>query len=250
MTTDFLSLIATHYDELHAFARAFLRDRKTTADFLRRAAPALQEGFPASLPAAGFSAWARERLAAALRDAADPLRRPATLAALAEAFERRRDRPPLRAELLDRAIQALSQDAQPPLTARYENDLSVETVAWRFRTSPANAMAALSRIRRLLIKELLGAAPNARFDELLQKHLEGAASRIEREALAARVTERPEAADAFADACLLDADLSLYFTQDPDAPDEGASLAVRLADRTTSPRSSPARRPGRARSRT
>ena len=173
-----------------------------------------------------------------------------TLAALADAFERRRDPRPERAASLDAAIESLSQDAQPVLTARYEKDLPLETVGWRFRTSPANAMAALSRIRRLLLKELHGAAPNARFDELLQKHLEGAASRVEAESLAARVTQRPDAADAFADACLLDADLSLYFTHDADAPDEGASLALKLADRTTSPRSSPARRPGRARSRT
>ncbi|HEX7900687.1 MAG TPA: hypothetical protein VF950_23195 [Planctomycetota bacterium] len=246
MTTDFLSLIAAHYDDLSAFVRAFLRERKAVADFLHRAAPGLQQGCPRS----GFPDWARRRLAAELQDATDPLRRPATLTAIADAFERRRDLPPLRTELLDRAIQGLSQDAQPPLTARYENDLPLETVAWRFRTSPENAMAALSRIRRLLLKELLGSAPNARFDELIQKHLESSAGRVEKEALAARVTERPEAADAFADACLLDADLSLYFSRDPDAPDEGASLALKLADRTTSPRSSPARRPGRARSRT
>ena len=249
MTTDFLSLIAAHYDNLSAFVRAFLRDRKAVADFLRRAARGLQESCPRSLPASDFPDWARRRLAAELQDEADPLRRPRTLAALAEAFERRRDVPPLRAEILDAAIQSLSQDAQPALTARYENDLPVETVAWRFRTNPENAMAALSRIRRVLLKAVHGAAPNARFDELVQKHLERATSRTEAEALAARVTQQPAAADAFADAALLDADLSRYFSQDPDAPDEGASLALKLADRTTSPRSSPARRPGRARSR-
>src|SRR5688572_15064576 len=97
--TDFLSLLATHYDELRAFTRAFLRDRKATADFLRRAARGLQEGYPRSLPASGFPAWARRRLAADLQDAADPLRGPATLAALAEAFERRRDLPPMRAKI-------------------------------------------------------------------------------------------------------------------------------------------------------
>ncbi len=248
MTTDFLSLIAARYDDLSAFVRAFLRDRKAVVDFLRRAAPGLQESWTG--PTSSFPAWACKRLAADLQDEADPLRRPRTLAALADAFERRRDRRPDHAELLDRAIQGLSQDAQPALTARYENDLPVETVAWRFRTNPETAMAALSRIRRLLLKELLGSAPNARFDELIQKHLERATNRVEAEALAARVTGESAAADAFADAALLDADLSLYFTQDPDAPDEGASLALKLADRTTSPRSSPARRPGRARSRT
>jgi DNA-directed RNA polymerase specialized sigma24 family protein len=228
MTTDFLSLLDAHYDDLRAFARGFLRERGKVADFLRRAARWLQEDCPRSLSSSGFPAWARRRLAAELREEADPLRHPATLAALAEAFERRRDPRPERAAILDRAIEALSQDAQPVLTARYEGDLPLETVAWRFRTSPANAMAALSRIRRLLIKAVVGSAPNARFDELLQKHLEDAMSRVEAEALAARVTQRPEAADAFADACRLDADLSLYFSPDPEAPGEGARLAARL----------------------
>lgn len=209
--------------ELSVFARAFLRGRKATADFLRRAGRSLRG------------------CAAELADPADPLRRPTTLSALAAAFERRRDPRPERAALLDAAIQSLSQDAQPVLTARYEHDLPLETVAWRFRTSPDNAMAALSRIRRLLLKALLGTAPNARFDELVQKHLERALSRVEAEALAERVTQRPAAADAFADACRLDADLSAYFAPDPD---------LRPSERTTSPRSSPARRPGRARTRT
>jgi DNA-directed RNA polymerase specialized sigma24 family protein len=218
MTTDLLS-------ELRVFARGVLRDPKAIADVLRRAARAL----PRSL-----RGWAAE-----LADPIDPLRRPATLAALADAFERRRDPRPERAAILDRAIESLSQDAQPVLTARYEGDLSLETVAWRFRTSPEHAMGALSRIRRLLLKALHGSPPNARFDEIVQKHLERAASRTEAEALAARVTSRPAAADAFADACRLDADLALYF-----APE------VKPEERTTSPRSSPARRPGRARNRT
>jgi DNA-directed RNA polymerase specialized sigma24 family protein len=235
MSTDFLSLLAAHHDDLHVFARGLLRERKAAVDFLRRAAHDLQEACPRSLPASGFRAWALRRLAAELREELDPLRRPATLAALAEAFDRRRDPRPERGALLDRAIESLSQDAQPVLTARYEYDLPAETVAWRFRTSPENAIAALTRIRRLLITALHGSAPNARFDELVQKHLERATSRTEAEALAARVTQRPAAADAFADACRLDADLSLYFT-----PEE----------RTTSPRSSPDPRPGRARSRT
>ena len=237
MTTDFLSLLAAHYDDLRAFARGLLRERKATVDFLFRATRDLQEGCPAS----GFRAWALRRLATQLTEEVDPLRRPATLAALVGAFERRRDPRPERSAILDRAIESLSQDAQPVLTARYEYDLPLETVAWRFRTSPQHAMGALSRIRRLLIRELHGAAPNARFDELVQKHLERAMSRVEAEALAARVIQQPAAADALADACRLDADLSLYFAPEADA--------LKREERTTSPRSSPARRPGRARNR-
>ena len=232
-TNDFLALIAEHYGRLRAFAGAFLRERKATVDFLRRSARDLQEAFPRSLGSAGFPAWARRRLAAGLRTPHDPLRRPEILEILADAFERRRDPRPDRQDILDAAIQSLSQDAQPVLTARYENDLPLETVAWRFRTTPETAMGVLARIRRLLLKALHGPAPEAllRPGELLQRHLEGMNGPKEAEELASRLRRDPAVADAFADAALLDADLAEYFGLDPDAPDEGASLAVKLGDR-------------------
>ena len=236
--SDFLRSIAEHYADLQAFVRAFLRERKAVADFLRRAAPGLREG----CPAVSFPAWARRRLSVALKRESDPLRRPVTLAAISAAFGRRGPPCP---ETLDRAIQGLSQDAQPALTARYENDLPLATLAWRFRTTEEHAFGAISRVRRLLIKAVRGAAPEPRLDELVQKHLEGVLDAAEE--LAAAVIRDPAAADAFADAARLDAALSAYFGGEVD---EGASLVLTLAERTTSPRSSPARRPGRARSRT
>lgn len=225
-------LLREHYADLHAFVRAFLRERKAASDFLRRASPGLREG----CPAVGFPAWARRRLSVALKRESDPLRRPVPLAAVCAAFARRG--PPC-AETLDRAIEGLSQDAQPALAARYEKDLPLASLAWRFRTSEENALGAIGRVRRLLIKAVRGAAPEARLDDLLQQHLEGVLAPAEAEELAAALIRDPSAADAFADAARLDAALSAYFAGE-----------ITLAERTTSPRSSPARRPDRARSRT
>ena len=229
MNHDFLGFLAVHYDDLRAFVRAFLRERKPTSEFLRLEAPGLQEGFPAAQPLP----WARRRLAAALFDPARPLRRTAPLEALAAAFERRRDVRPDRGARLDAAIQGLSQDAQPALTARYENDLPLDTVAWRFRTTAEHAFGALVRIRRVLLQQLRGRIPHAlcRVHELGQRHLESIATLDEQRELAEAVVRGAAAADVAADACLLDADLSAYFAPDVDAPDEGATLALKLADR-------------------
>jgi hypothetical protein len=229
MNPDFLGFLALHYDDLRAFVRSILRGRDPSSAFLRREAPRLQEGFPAARPLP----WARRRLAAALADPARPLRRAAPLRALAEAFERRRDVRPDRGARLDAAIQGLSQDAQPALTARYENDLPLDTVAWRFRTTAEHAFGALVRIRRVLLQQLRGRIPHelCRVHELAQRHLESIASLGEERELAEAVARDPLAADLVAEAFLLDAELSAYFTADVDAPDEGATLALKLADR-------------------
>ena len=226
MSVDFLGFLALHYEPLFSFAQAFLRTRKQTSDFLRDAAPRLQQAFPPG----GTLAWARAALAEELRGSGQPLRRPSVLAAVAAAFDRR---PPPRAEQLDGAVLALSQDALPVLTARYEKDLPLESVAWRFRTTPDTAFGALLRIRRVLLQALHGRIPHerCRIHELSQKHLESTASAAEAQELATALARDPKAADLFADAARLDADLSAYFSRDADGPDEGATLALHLASR-------------------
>lgn len=202
-------------DDLRAFVRAFLRERPSTSAFLRRAAGR-------TLP----------QLAPQLTRIADPLRHPETLDALVAAFKRGGAVDP---ERLDQLIQQLSQDAQPALTARYERDLPLESLAWRFRTTVDVVLGALGRIRRHLLKGLGKPLPPPGLDDLIQKHLESALSSDEAETLASKIVRYPSAADAFADAARLDAELSAYFM-----PEE---------EKTTSPRSSPARRRDPARSR-
>ncbi len=230
MSHDFLGFLALHYDPLFAFALTFLRERKATADFLRQAAPRLQQAFPADVRPERLLAWARAALAVELRETGLPMRRPSVLAALAAAFERR---PPRRPELLDAALHALSQDALPVLSARYEKELPLESIAHRFRNTPENAFGALLRIRRVLLQALQGRIPHelCRIHELAQKHLESTASPAEAQELAAAVTRDPKAADLFADAALLDAELSACYCRDADGPDEGATLALHLASR-------------------
>lgn len=226
MDPDFLAFLAEHYDDLRAFARAFLRDRTSTADFLRRIAPRLQQRRPAR---AGLP-WALAEAARELQLPLAPLRRPKVFDVLVPAFLRRRRLPADRGARLDAALQSLSQDAQPVLTARYEKDLDLESVAWRFRTGADHVLGALTRIRRILLQALRGRLPHelCRVHELTQKHLESISDGTE---LSAALTSSADAADLFADACLLDADLSAYFTRDIDGPDEGVSLALQLAER-------------------
>jgi hypothetical protein len=233
MSHDFLGFLTLHYDDLRAFVRAVLRRTKATSDFLHRVAPRLQKAWPSAAPPGGHLAWARACLARELCDPEQPLRSASCLAALAEAFARRLDPRADRGSRLDAAIQALSQDAQPVLTARYEGDLPLETLAWRFRTSAEQAFGALVRIRRLLLQALHGRIPHAlcRIHELGQRTMESTSSLAEEQELAEAVVREREASDLVADAGRLDADLAAYFTQDVDAPDEGVSLALKLAAR-------------------
>lgn len=151
----FSALLARDSDALRAYLLFLLRDRSLADDALQEAAITLWERFDDYDTARPFLPWARGVARLKALRLADRQRRgmimlsPQALDALDAALDRAAPADE-EAEALDRCLERLPAPSRRLLSLRYTEDLALEVVAARLRSSLTAVTKALSRLRAQL----------------------------------------------------------------------------------------------------
>lgn len=152
----FLISLLTHESDLKAFIGSLVLDPHVRDDVFQEVALTLWDRKDDFNPAFSFGAWARGIAAKKIlkhreRDARFPLLlSPATIQAIAEAYDRNEATARPAAEALRHCLERLPEKSRQLLQLRYEKNLKVEQIAGQTASTLDAIYQALSRLRARL----------------------------------------------------------------------------------------------------
>lgn len=165
----FLGLFLKHQDDMRAVIGSFIRDRSMADDVFQEMALTLWQKFDEFDPSRSFGAWARGIAVRKVLQRFDRNKRlplsmdPATIEAVVEAFNDRDIHETAEMEsALGHCLQTLPERSRSLVRMRYEEGLSLQTMAERISSTLDAVNKALSRIRAALrdcVEHRLAEAP-------------------------------------------------------------------------------------------
>ncbi|MBP7275621.1 MAG: sigma-70 family RNA polymerase sigma factor [Kiritimatiellae bacterium] len=153
----FLGLFLKHQDDMRAVIGSFIRDRSAAEDVFQEMALTLWKKFDEFDATRSFGAWARGIAVRKVLQRFDRHKRiplamdPATIEAVAGAFDAPDVPEPTDLELaLKKCLRRLPGKSQALIRMRYDEDLTLQTIADRINSTLDAVNKALSRIRSAL----------------------------------------------------------------------------------------------------